>query len=578
MNKLLKLLKPYTLIIIIAFIFTFIQSICNLYLPTLMADIVNSGVVGQDMNKVFDFGKQMLLVTIISMFASIAATYIAARVSTGYARKIREAIYAKVETFSVNEFNKISTSSLITRTTNDVTQVQTLTLMTMRLMIMAPMMCIGGTIMAMSKNLKLSILFAVVIPILVIIIAIVAKLIVPYFAKVQKYTDRLNEVVREKLTGVKVIRAFGKEEYEKERFNIANTDIYEVSKKIVYIMAFLMPIIILIINLSTVSVVWFGAKLIAQDALNIGDMMAFMQYAMQVLFSILMITMIFILIPRAIVSVKRIREVFNIKPDVKDNGKLVEKEKIPARGEVEFKNVGFRYDKNAENILSDISFKVKKGETLAIIGPTGSGKSTILNLILRFYDKTEGTIKIGGIDIEKMKTNSLRDMIGYVPQVINLFTGTIKDNIKYGKQDATDNEVIEAAKISKAYDFITKEEKGFDSEVSQGGKNFSGGQKQRISIARAIVKKADIYLFDDSFSALDYTTDRNVRKAIMENMKDSTKIIVASRISTVLNADMIIYINEGKIVAKGTHKKLYNSNKSYKQLVLTQITEKEAIL
>lgn len=576
MNKTLKLLKPYTFVIIIALVFTLLQSICNLYLPTLMSDIVNSGVVGQDIDKVIDYGKQMLLVTVISMISSIIATYIAARVSTGYARKIRGEVYSKVEKFSINEFNKLPTSSLITRTTNDVTQVQTLTLMGMRLMIVAPMMCVGGTIMAVSKNLQLSIIFAVVIPVLVVIIGITAKAIIPLFSTIQKLTDRLNEVVREKLTGVKVIRAFGKEEYEKKRFAVANNDIYEISKKAVYIMSILMPVVMFIINISTVAVIWFGAKLIGNDALNIGDMMAFMQYAMQVLFSILMITMMFILIPRAIVSGKRINEVLNVEPAVKDNGKEINKEEIPARGEIEFSNVDFKYEGSEENVIENISFKVKKGETLAIIGSTGAGKTTILNLILRFYDRTKGSIKIGGIDIEDMKVTSLRDMIGYVPQKINLFTGTIKENIKYGKQDATDEEVIEATKISQAFDFITKEEKGFELEVSQGGINFSGGQKQRMSIARAIIKKADIYLFDDSFSALDYTTDSKVRKAIMEEMKDTTKIIVASRISTVLNADNILFIDEGKIVAEGNHKELYRTNEAYKELVLTQITEKEA--
>lgn len=576
MNKILKLLKPYTFVIIIALVFTLVQALCNLYLPTLMSDIVNSGVVGQDMDKVVDYGKQMLFVTIISMISSIIATYIAARVSTGYARKIRGEVYSKVETFSVNEFNKVPTSSLITRTTNDVTQVQTLTLMGMRLMIIAPMMCIGGTIMALSKNLQLSVIFAVFIPILLIIILFAARAIIPLFSKIQDFTDRLNEVVREKLTGVKVIRAFGKEEHEKKRFDIANTDIYEISKKTVYIMAILMPTVMFLINISTVVVVWFGSKLIGDGVLQIGDMMAFMQYAMQVLFSILMVTMMFILIPRAIVSAKRINEVLDIDPMVKDNGEEINKANIKLKGEIEFDNVGFKYEGSDENVLENISFKVKRGETLAIIGTTGAGKSTILNLILRFYDRITGTIRVGGMNIEDMKLASLRDMIAYVPQKINLFTGTIKENIKYGKQDATDEEVIEASKISEAFDFISKEENGFDSEVSQGGMNFSGGQKQRISIARAIIKKADIYLFDDSFSALDYTTDSKVRKGIMENMKDTTKVIVASRISTVLNADNILFIDEGKIIAQGTHKELYKTNEAYKELVLTQITEKEA--
>jgi ATP-binding cassette, subfamily B, multidrug efflux pump len=518
MSKLIKIIKPYMFAILVGVFLTFVQSMLNLYLPNLMSDIVNKGVVGQNIDDVYKYGKDMLIITLISMFCSVIATYIAARVSTGYAKDIRNKVYKKVEKFSLNEFNKISTSSLITRTTNDVTQIQTLVLMAMRMMIVAPIMCVGGIIMATSKNLQLSILFLVIIPILLIIIGILAKRIVPLFSNLQKLTDKLNQVVREKLIGVRVIRAFCTEEYEKERFENANTNIYNTSLKAAYIMSYLMPIVMFIINASTVAIVWFGSNLIGEGVLQIGDMMAFMQYAMQVLFSILMVTMIFVLIPRAIVSGKRINEVLDLEITVKDNGKNIDLKDIPRRGEIEFNNVSFRYNIESDDVLSDVNFKVNKGETIAIIGGTGSGKTTLLNLMLRFYDNTKGEIKIGGIKIQDISLNSLRSMIGFVPQKVNLFSGTISDNIKYGKQGATQDEIENASKIAQAYDFIDKLDNKFDSIVSQGGTNYSGGQKQRISIARALIKKADICLFDDSFSALDYTTDSKLRKAIKENL------------------------------------------------------------
>ncbi len=577
MKKIFKYLKPYTFFIILSIIFTFIQAILNLYLPDLMSDIVNNGVVGQNMDEVFHYGIRMFVVAMIGMVASIISTYIAARVSSKFGQRLRNAVFSKVENLSLKEFNKISTSSLITRTTNDVTQIQQLTLMAMRIMIIAPLMCIGGIIMAIRKNMELSMLFIVVFPVIIFVILMLAKHIIPLFTKMQKLTDRLNQVIREKLTGVRVIRAFNKQQYEAKRYDKANFDIYETSLKVGNAMANMMPIIFFIINISSVVIIWYGANLIDVGSLEIGDMMAFMQYALQALFSVLMLTMIFMLVPRGIVSAKRIAEILNLESSVVDNENIIKKEDILKPGQIEFENVEFRYDKDSAAILKDISFTVKKGETLAILGGTGSGKSTILNLMLRFYDPTKGSIKIGGVDIKEISIKSLRNMIGFVPQKVNLFSGTIADNIRFGKEDATIEEITEAAKLSQSYDFISKLDNGFDSYVAQGGTNFSGGQKQRISIARAIVKKPDIYVFDDSFSALDYTTDRNLREALNKNTKESTKIIVAQRVSTVLNADKIIYIEEGKILAIGTHKELYNTCEEYREVVLSQITKEEAI-
>lgn len=575
MKKVLKHLKPYRIPIFIAMVLIFLQSMSNLYLPTLMSDIVNKGVIGQDMDSVWTYGGKMLLFTVGAMICSIISTYIASRVAAGLGQSLRKGVFTKVESFSLNEFNKIQTSSLITRTTNDVTQIQNLTLMMIRMMILVPMMCIGGIIMAISKNLQLSILFAVVIPLLIVAILLLASKIVPLFSQIQKRTDKINQVVREKLTGVRVIRAFGTEKFEGERYDKANKDIYESSIKAAYIMSGLMPLVMFIINISTIAIVWFGSHLIGDGSLQIGDMMAFMQYAMQVMFSILMVTMLFIMIPRAIVSAKRINEVLEIEPSVKDNGIKMDTATKP--GEIEFTNVNFAYNESSEPVLNNLNFKIKKGETTAIIGGTGSGKSTLLNLILRFYDATSGEVKVGGVPVKDIGIESLRNMIGYVPQKANLFTGTIAENIRYGKQDATEEELIGAAKIAQSYDFISSLEKGFDSEVSQGGTNYSGGQKQRISIARAIVKKPDIYVFDDSFSALDYTTDRNLREALTNSIDGATLVIVAQRVSTIINADNIIFLDEGKIIATGKHHELFENCEAYKEVVMSQITEQEAM-
>lgn len=574
MKKVLKNLKPYTFLIIVSMLFTFIQAILNLYLPNLMSDIVNNGVVGQSMSDVWVYGKKMLIVAVAAMVCAIISTFIASKVSGGFAQKLRQKIYEKVEKFSLAEFNKIPTSSLITRTTNDVTQVQNLTLMAMRMMIQAPLMCIGGIVMAVSKDLQLSIIFVVVIPLLLMAVVLLARKIVPLFTVLQEKTDKLNQVVREKLTGVRVIRAFGTQDYEAKRYNKASKDIYDISLKAAYIMAGLMPIIMFVINLSSVAIVWFGSHYIDAGTLQIGDMMAFMQYAIQVLFSILMVTMLFVLIPRAIVSAKRIGEVLDVEPSVKDNGKDLAPKKP---GEIEFNHVEFQYDDSNEPVLYDLDFKIKKGETVAIIGATGCGKTTLLNLILRFYDATKGTVTVGGHNVKDLSIQSLRNMIGFVPQKVTLFSGTIADNIRYGKQDATQEEMEEAAKIAQSYDFISELENGFESEVAQGGTNFSGGQKQRISIARAIVKKPDIYIFDDSFSALDYTTDKNLREALKTDTEGATVIIVAQRVSTILSADNILFIDDGKIIAQGNHKELYENCEEYREVVLSQISEEEAM-
>lgn len=574
MKKVFSYLKPYTFAMILGILLTFFQSILDLYLPDLMSDIINKGIVGQNLDEVYRYGRYMAYATIGFMLCAVFATFIAAKVSSGFGKKLRDAIYTKVNKFSLAEFNKLSTSSLITRTTNDVTQVQQLSLMSMRMMIRAPLMCIGGIIMALSKNKQLSILFIVVIPLLLLSIMLLAKKILPLFTKMQECTDRINQVIREKLSGVRVIRAFGTQKYEEKRYDIANKDIYDVSLKAAYRMSILMPIVMMIINISSIVIVWSGAHLIDAGSMEIGDMMAFVEYAIQVLFSILGVAMIFMMIPRALVSVKRINEIFETESTIKDSGKVVD---ITKPGQIEFINATFKYPDGDMPVLSDMNFKIKKGQTVAILGTTGCGKTTLLNIMMRFFDISEGCVKIGGVDIKDISIKQLRDMIGYVPQKAVLFSGTIESNIKYGKQDATYEEMVEAAKISQSFEFIDSLENKFNFEVAQGGTNFSGGQKQRLSIARAVIKKPQIYMFDDSFSALDYETDKKLRDALKKNMRDATVVIVAQRVSTVLDADKILFIDDGKIIAQGTHEELYNNCEEYKNVVLSQITEEEAM-
>ena len=576
MKKILKFLKPYTIFIIIGFIFTFVQSILNLYLPNLMSDILNNGVIKQDIDSIWSYGLEMIIITLLVALFAVGATFIASRVSTAFGRNLRKKVYEKVESYSNYEFKKMSPSTLITRTTNDVTQVQTFVLMGLRMMIIAPIMCIGGLIMAISTNAKLSIILAVIIPIMVLVILILAKKVLPLFTKFQAFTDRLNQVVTEKLTGVRVIRAFGKEEYERKRYNSVNKNIYNVTLKAAYTIVLLMTLIFFIINISAIAIVWIGAPMIDNGSLNIGDLMAFIQYAMQVLFSVIYVAMMFINIPRAIVSAKRISEVLDIDPSIKDDGTITKKEELDSLGSIEFKNVCFSFPDGDENVLDNISFKINKSETLAIIGGTGSGKTALISLMLRLYDITGGDIYVGGKNIKDISVNFLRDLIGYVPQKAMLFSGTIRENLCYGNKNATKQQIDEALKVAQAYDFVYSQKDGIDSEVSQGGTNFSGGQKQRLCIARAIVKNPDYFIFDDSFSALDYKTDMTLREALAKNTKDATKIIVAQRVSTVLNADKIIYLEDGKILGIGTHKELFESCSEYREVVLSQITMEEA--
>lgn len=559
----------------IAFVFllVFLQSLSELYLPTLMADIVNIGIGKADTNYIVKIGGLMLLITAASVVFSIAASYYSSTIAAGFGKRIRRKLFNHVEHFSLHEFDKIGTASLITRTTNDVTQVQQVLIMMLRMMVMAPMMCIGGIIMAVSKDATLSLVFVVVIPVLAATIIFIGSKGVVLFKAMQIKVDKLNLVLRENLTGIRVIRSFNRTGFEQRRFDATNKDLTQTAIKVNKVMAFMMPIMMLILNLSSVAILWFGSIRIGNEDMQIGDLMAFLQYAMQILFSLIMVAMMFIMVPRASVSAVRINEVLEMEPDIVDAEET--SELAAGNGFVEFRDVTFSYPGAEKPALSAISFTAMNGETTAIIGGTGSGKSTLVNLIPRFYDIQSGSVLINDVDVRNLSQQSLREKIGYVPQQAVLFTGTISDNIRYGKEDATDEEISHAAEVAQAASFISEMPDGYQSIIAQGGTNVSGGQKQRLSIARALVRQADIYIFDDSFSALDLKTDALLRAALKEETKQSAVIIVAQRVSTVIHADKIIVLDEGEIAGMGTHSELMQSCSVYREIVSSQLSEEE---
>lgn len=561
----------------IAFVFllVFLQSLSELYLPTLMADIVNIGILKGDTSYIVKLGGLMLLITAAGVVFSIAASYYSSTIAAGFGKRTRSKLFAHVENFSLQEFDKIGTASLITRTTNDVTQVQQVLIMMLRMMVMAPMMCIGGIIMAVSKDATLSLVFVVVVPILAGTIIFIGSKGVVLFKAMQIKIDKLNLVLREGLTGIRVIRSFNRTSFEQQRFERANKDLTDTAIKVNKVMAFMMPIMMLILNFSSVAILWFGSIRINNNDMQIGDLMAFLQYAMQILFSLIMVAMMFIMVPRASVSAVRINQVLEMQPDIQDAHDAENGVQRERGGEVEFRNVTFSYPGAEKPALSEISFIAKSGETTAIIGGTGSGKSTLVNLIPRFYDIEAGSVLIDGDDVRLLSQQSLRAKIGYVPQQAVLFTGTISDNIRYGKEDATDDEVKHAAAVAQAASFIAEMPEGYNSIIAQGGTNVSGGQKQRLSIARALVRKPSIYIFDDSFSALDFKTDSQLRAALKEETQHAAVLIVAQRVSTVIQADKIIVLDEGAIAGIGSHQELMETSSVYREIVSSQLSEEE---
>ena len=592
MIKLLKNLKPYTLLIIGVIVFVFLQSLSELYLPTLMSDIVDIGVVKGDINYIIRTGGWMILFAVLAMISSVLGSYLAAKVATGFGRDLRTKVFTKVESFSLEEFDEKGTASLIIRTTNDITQIQRLVFTMLRMFLRAPLIFIGGIIMAVSKDAKLSLVFMVILPILSIIIFFVAKKSMSLFKSMQIKLDKLNLVLREYLTGIRVIRAFDREVYEKKKFHKANLNLTETAIKVNKLMAILMPLMILILNLTIVAIIWFGSIRIESGGMQVGDLMAFIQYASRIMFSLIMVSMIFIMLPRAAVSANRINEVLEVKPKIKDpiilkDNKLeVEKNGLKSesyrsekdkRGYLEFDKVSFCYQGAEEPVLKNISFRANPGELTAIIGSTGSGKSTLINLIPRFYDVTSGRILTDGVDIRELTQEKLRSKIGLVPQKAVLFTGTIAENISFGNNNLSRDEIIRAAEIAQAVEFISTMEQGYDSPIAQGGTNLSGGQKQRLAIARALAKHPEIYIFDDSFSALDFKTEAKLRVAIKKEIKNATALVIAQRVTTVMDADQIIVLDEGKIVGIGKHQELIKTCKVYREIVASQLSEEELI-
>ncbi|MBP3964898.1 ABC transporter ATP-binding protein [Paenibacillus lignilyticus] len=575
MMKLLRMLRPYRIPVSFVLLFVFLQSLSDLYLPTLLADIVDKGVVQGDNPYIWRIGGLMLLIALGGGICSIGASYLSAKAAGGFGRDLRSRVFGHVEKYSLHEFDQIGTASLITRTTNDITQVQQVLMMMMRVMVMAPMMCFGGIIMALYKDVNLSLIIIAIVPILALIILLIVSRGVPLFKAMQKKIDKLNLVLRENLTGIRVIRSFNRINHEQGRFNDANGDLTDTSIKVNRIMASLMPAMMLVLNFASLAIVWYGGLRIDSGHMEVGDLMAFIQYAWQIMFALIFASMMFVMIPRASASATRINEVLNTVPDITDPNAASSARSVAANGELAFNNVSFHYPGAEMPALSNISFRAGRGEVTAIIGGTGSGKSTLINLIPRFYDASSGSITIGGIDVRDMPQETLRAMIGLVPQKAVLFTGTIAENIRFGKEDATDEDIRHAAVVAQASDFISEMKEGFGSPIAQGGTNVSGGQKQRLSIARALVRKPSVYLFDDSFSALDFKTDAKLREALRSETTDATVLIVAQRVSTVMDADRIIVLDDGQISAIGTHRELLHSSTVYREIVTSQLSEEE---
>ena len=572
MKHLLRIFSGYWLMFIILVGFTYAMVMANLWLPDKMSEIVNNGIIKQDMPAIWHNGWQMILVTAAGGLCSIIIGFLASRIATGVAQKLRMELFERVESFALADFNKFSTASLITRSTNDIQQIQMTSILLLRLALMAPIMAIGGLQKAIHNAPNLSWIIALAVSVLLVVIAVLFVIAVPRFKKLQTLVDKLNLVTRENLVGLKVIRAFHNEKIEQKKFQQANTELNKMNLFVNRLMMLLDPIMTLVMNFSSVAIVWFGAHLISSGNLQIGNMMAFLEYAMQVIISFLLLSMVFIMVPRAAVSVKRVGEVLDTLPSIVDPPSP---QQLPndATGKIEFKDVTFTYPDADLPVLSSINFTAEPGQTTAFIGSTGSGKSTLINLIPRFYDVSAGQILLDGVDIRNLKLEDLYDQIGYVPQKGVLFSGTIASNIKYGNAKASQKLVEKSAKIAQAAEFINELKNGYKNDIAQGGSNVSGGQRQRLSIARAIAVEPNVYIFDDSFSALDFKTDAKLRSALAKETKHKTVLIVGQRINTIMNADKIIVLDEGKIVGQGTHQELMKNCQVYQEIAASQLSE-----
>ncbi|TMM38113.1 MAG: ABC transporter ATP-binding protein [Actinobacteria bacterium] len=567
-------LSPYRQAIGLVVLFQFVQTLATLYLPTLNADIIDNGVVKGDTAYIMRTGGLMLAVTLAQIACSIVAVYFGARTAMALGRDVRAAVFHRVQDFSTQELGQFGAPSLITRTTNDVQQVQMLVLLSFTLMVSAPIMCVGGIVMALRQDIPLSGLLLVIVPVLVGIVGMIIVRMRPLFRTMQVRIDRINRVVREQITGIRVIRAFVRDEHERQRFEVANTELMDVSLRVGRLMALMFPSVMLVINLSSVAVLWFGGHRIADGGMQVGALTAFIAYLLQILMSVMMATFMFVMIPRAEVCADRIHEVLDTEPTLAPPPAPVTP--LHRHGELELRAVDFRYPGADEPVLCGVDLVARPGRTTAVIGSTGSGKTTLLNLVPRLFDVTGGAVLVDGVDVRDLDPAALAETVALVPQKPYLFSGTVASNLRYGRPDATDEELLRALEVAQAREFVVAMPGGLEAPIAQGGSNVSGGQRQRLAMARALVRRPEIYLFDDSFSALDYATDARLRAALAEEIADATIVIVAQRVNTIRDADRIVVLDAGRVVGTGTHADLMATCPTYREIVLSQLTEQEA--
>ncbi len=574
MTRLLtRFLRPYRRALVFVIFLLLVQAIANLYLPDLNADIINNGVLKGDTGYIISTGAFMLAVTLLLAIASIVSVYWGSKTAMAFGRDVRSAIFGKVQDFSQTEVNLFGTPSLITRNTNDVQQVQQVVAMALNMMISAPMMAIGGIIMALRQDVPLSGLIVIIVPIMGLVIGLLMVRVVPLFMAMQIKIDRINQVVRETLSGIRVIRAFVRTEHEEQRFDAANRDLTRTALSVNRIFAVMIPTLMGIFNLSAVAIMWFGSIRVDSGAMQIGNLTAFLMYIMQILMSVMMATIMFVMVPRAAVSAGRIQEVLETQPSVEDPA--VPAAPSAAHGFVEFRDVEFRYPGAEHPVLRGISFSAGPGETTAIVGSTGSGKSTLINLVPRFYDVTSGSVLVDGVDVREMRQEDLWRKVGVVPQQAFLFNGTVASNVRYGDPDATDDEILHTLEVAQGREFVMEMPDGLAAPITQGGSNVSGGQRQRLAIARALAKRPEVYIFDDSFSALDFKTDSMLRAALRQELDSATVIIVAQRVGTIMTADRIVVMDDGMVVGIGTHAELMETCPTYREIVFSQLSEAE---
>lgn len=573
---LVEYLRPQRRLLLAVVVFQLAQSIASLYLPTLNADIIDEGVAKGNTGYILATGGLMLLVTLLQIACAIAAVYFGAKAAMGMGRDLRGSIFSRVAAFSEQEVTRFGAPSLITRSTNDVQQVQQLVLMSATMMVAAPMLSIGGVIMAVRQDAQLSWLIAVSVPVLLLGIAVIISRMVPLFRLMQTRIDTVNRVLREQLTGIRVVRAFVREDVETARFRRANEDVTDTALRAGRLMALAFPTVMLVLNVSSVAVIWFGAFRIQDGSMQVGTLIAFLSYLLQILMSVMMATFMAIMIPRASVSADRIGEVLGTESSVRPPEHPLDFSGRTGRGELEMRDVGFAYPGAESPVLSHVSFTAGAGETTAIIGSTGSGKTTLVNLMPRLFDATAGSVRIDGVDVRELHPDLLWGHIGLVPQKPYLFSGTVRSNLLYGKPDATEDELWQALSIAQAEDFVREMEGGLDAPISQGGTNVSGGQRQRIAIARALVKRPELYIFDDSFSSLDTATDARLRQALRQHTAGATLVIIAQRVSSILDADQILVLDGGRLVAHGTHEELLETSATYQEIVNSQLAAEEA--